>query len=144
MTTRVRITQSMIDFLKQQDGEEGFDQFKRDCCKIYLILRKHYNLFANFLALVTCAKPSMDCSCTMEELKDFIDQRFLPGSPSKEAEQFFKTILESSIEIYVDQEKWATYLVSQLQTMYHTVSYTSSTISETPTGTRRGSKSYAK
>jgi len=106
MTTRIRITRSVISYIERLEKTTGFHAFIRECVAIYLVLRRHYSLFGNLLQLVTQLQPPVDCKKSEDLLQEYMVTRFLPGTPDEQAKQYFETVLVNSIDSVVQKEEW--------------------------------------
>jgi len=91
----VRIPQKMKDTILggSLDGQAAYKEFTNTCCKIYLVLRKHYALFMNILSLLHTAQPKIDYQFSMEHVEQELTLRFMPNTSDKEAREIFEGVI---------------------------------------------------
>lgn len=90
----VRLDDNLIEGL---GGNLKYPLFKQQCCDIYCILKKQYTLVYTCLCrLVVIQPPIADYSFTNEFMKEFIEDRFLPGYSEIDSREFFENVLDSS------------------------------------------------
>ena len=91
----LRITDEMLDFLGGIESNY-YHQFQHHCFQIFIILKRHANVFLQILSEMCDARPPYQNQVTFDVLKNEIINRFLPGLSEQESREHFQHTIEQS------------------------------------------------
>lgn len=131
LTPNIRISDQILDAI---GGSDNFTKFKNICSKIFIVLRKYFNLIHTMLSLLIDSDPPI-LKFSNKYLEDQIASRFFIGQSDKEAQQAFELLIDNCRNNIAHQVSDYFHQYSKTSPLHKNVMNIASSVSKTMTDT---------